>query len=258
MNSYAKVPSMAELASIGRSQPKTEKELRVQLAAAYRIFAHLGWDYLIYGHISVRLPGEKRHFLINQLGLRYDEVTASNLIKVDLEGNILGSDGPVNMGGFIIHGAIHGARDDAHCVMHTHTIAGMTMASTSTPLRWLDFAGASLYERVAYHEFAGVHDDMSDRASLVADLGDRNLMILRNHGLLCCGPTIPSAFLRLYTLETACRVQTAAMAMNAPLVNPPPEVAEAHAETLNSGDQGELAFAALTRLMMKKDPSFAE
>jgi len=128
-----------------RPEP-TEWELRQQLAAAYRIVAYFGWDYLIYGHLSVRVPGPERHFLINPFGLMYDEVTASNLVKIDLDGNLV-EPGPytVNPAGFVIHGAIHAARPDAHCVMHTHTIAGMTLAAADVPVRAIDFAGASLH-----------------------------------------------------------------------------------------------------------------
>jgi len=237
----------------------TEWELRQQLAAAYRIFAHLGWDYLIYGHISVRVPGPERHFLINPFGLMYEEVTASNLVKIDLDGRIVApSAHPVNPAGFVIHGAIHEARSDAHCVMHTHTISGMVLAASDLPVRAIDFAGASLHQRVAYHGFSGVHSDLSDRESLVADLGDKNVMVLRNHGLLSCGATIPLAFKRLFDLEIACRVQTAATAMNARLVETSPEVAETHADVLDNQDGGEMAFAALTRIMKKRDPSFLE
>ncbi|HUN48400.1 MAG TPA: class II aldolase/adducin family protein [Stellaceae bacterium] len=241
-----------------RPEP-TEQELRQQLAAAYRIVAYFGWDYLIYGHLSVRVPGPERHFLINPFGLMYDEVTASNLVKIDLDGNLV-EPGPytVNPAGFVIHGAIHAARPDAHCVMHTHTIAGMTLAAADVPVRAIDFAGASLYERVAYHAFSGVHADMSDREALVQSLGDKHYLVLRNHGLLTCAPTIPLAFRRLFDLEIACRVQTAATAMNARLIEAPAEIAESHAKVLENVDGGELAFAALTRLMKKRDPSFLE
>jgi len=257
MTAYSKVMPVAALRTEQRE--KSEAELRVQLAAAYRIFAYFGWDYLIFGHITMRLPGPEKHFLINPFGLRYDEVTASNLVKIDGEGRIIGrSDYPVNPAGFIIHGAIHEARSDAHCVMHTHTIAGMTMASVDTPIRAIDFAGAAMVDRIAYHEFSGVHADDSDKAALIKNLGDKNFMVLRNHGLLSCGDTIPNAFKRLHWLEIASRVQTGAMAMNVPLVEVPKEVAARHAATLDRDDQGELAFAALTRLMEKLDPSFKD
>ena len=255
MNAYDKVIPVAALRVHQRE--KSEAELRVQLAAAYRIFAHLGWDYLVFGHITVRVPGPEKHFLINPFGLRYDEVTASNLVKIDIEGRIIGeSIYPVNPAGFIIHGAIHEAREDAHCIMHTHTIAGMTMAASGIPIRPIDFTGAAMHNRIAYHDFRGVHADQSDKAALLESLGDKNFLVLKNHGLLACGDTIPNAFKRLHYMETACRVQTAALAMNGPVVEVPSEIAERHAQTLEADDQGELAFAAFTRLMEKIDPSF--
>ena len=255
MTTPSNVKSLAQHRS--PSLALTEAQLRVQLAAAYRIFAHFGWDYLIYGHISARVPGPEHHFLINPFGLRFDEVTASNLVKIDIDGRkVEHSDYDVNPAGFIIHSAVHAAREDALCVMPTHTIAGMTMAATKAPLRALDFAGAALTHRVAYHDFSGVHADDSDRDSLISDLGDKNYMILRNHGLLVCGRTIPSAFKRLYDFETACKVQTAAMAMNAPLVEPSQDIAVAHAAVLENDDQGEMAFKALMRLMEKQDPGY--
>jgi len=255
--SYSNVLPLTEFRP--RHEAQTERELRKQLAAAYRIFDYLGWTELalIYGHITVRVPGPQRHFLINPFGLRYDEVTASNLVKIDLDGNIVEPGSyPVNPAGFIIHGAIHAAREDAHCVMHTHTLAGMTMAASQLPIRSYDFAGASLIDRIAYHDFGGVHADYSDREALVRNLDDKYVMVLRNHGLLSCGPTVASAFRRLFALETACQVQAKALAMNVPLVEPPAAVAQNHAEVLDNGDDGELAFAALYRLMEQRDPSF--
>jgi ribulose-5-phosphate 4-epimerase/fuculose-1-phosphate aldolase len=244
-----------------RPQPRaeSERELRRKLAAAYRIFDYFGWTHLIYGHITVRVPGPEKHFLINPFGLRYDEVTASNLVKIDLAGNAVEpSAHPVNPAGFIIHSAIHAAREDAHCVMHTHTIAGMALAASREGLKLLDFAGSGLYERVAYHAFKGVHADDSDREDLVKDLGDKHHMVLLNHGLLTCGPTIASAFRRLHNLETACRVQCMAQAMNVAHELVPREVAMTHARILEGGDDGALAFAAYYRLMEKRDPSFLD
>ncbi|HTZ80055.1 MAG TPA: class II aldolase/adducin family protein [Stellaceae bacterium] len=256
--STGSVKNFTDFRPAERPEP-TEWELRQQLAAAYRIVAYFGWDYLIYGHLSVRVPGPERHFLINPFGLMYEEVTASNLVKIDLDGNLVApSRYTVNPAGFVIHGAIHAARPDAHCIMHTHTIAGMTLAAADVPVRAIDFAGASLHERVAYHGFSGVHADMSDREALVRNLGDKNFLVLRNHGLLTCAPTIPLAFRRLFDLEIACRVQTAATAMNARLIEAPAEIAESHARVLENVDGGELAFEALTRLMKKRDPSFLD
>ncbi len=252
----------AQVQSLHSNRPgvETELQLRRDLAAAYRIFGYFGWAMTIVGHITVRVPGPERHFLINPFGLRYDEITASNLVKIDLDGNIVEpSNYPVNRAGFIIHSAVHAAREDAHCVMHTHTIPGMAIAATRDGLGLLDFAGASLYEKVAYHDFLGVHADDSDRVPLVRDLGDKNAMILRNHGLLTCGSTIAQAFQTLHTLETACRVQMTAYSMNVPLQPTTPEVARVHSAHLSEPRGGpEKVFAALYRLMEKRDPSFLE
>ena len=237
----------------------SERELRVQLAAAYRIFDYLDWPLLIYGHITARVPGPERHFLINPYGLMYHEVTASNLVKIDVDGNIVEpSNHPVNPAGFVIHSAIHAARADAHCVMHTHTTAGMAVAAMRDGLKQYDFAGITLYDRVAYHDFEGVTVDVDERSRLVGDLGQRKHMILRNHGLLSCGETVAEAFMNMFTLETACRVQVAAQATGAALISPSNEVCRKHAELLENADKGELAFAALTRLVESRDPSFKD
>ena len=235
----------------------SEHELRIELAAAYRIFDYLGWTQLIYGHITARIPGPEAQFLINPYGLMYHEVTASNLVKVDLDGNIVGdSDYPVNPAGFTIHSAVHGAREDVCCVMHTHTTAGMAVAATTDGIKCHDFAGISLHNRVAYHEFEGITVDLDERARLSKNLGDKNVMILRNHGLLSCGRTVADAFRYLYALETACQVQIMAQSSGQTLTLPSHEVREKHAQTLEDADNGELAFSALVRLMDQKDPSF--
>ncbi len=251
------VQSLAEISKAGRrGGTLTEWELRVSLAGTYRLFAYLGWDYLIFGHITVRVPGTDNHFLINPFGLRFDEVTASSLVKIDATGKIVEpSRHPVNPAGFFIHSAIHQNRRDAHCVMHTHTTAGMALAATETEVLPIDFAGAAAYGRVAYHNFAGVHADESDSDALINNLGDKNFLVLRNHGLLTCGETLAKAFQRLYWLETACKVQTAALAMNVPIRKVPAEVARHHAQVLD-GDNGELTLAAMLRLMDKIDPSY--
>ncbi len=257
MPQYSTVAPLSDFRPAGREMD--EAELRVQLAAAYRIFDYLGWPMLIYGHITARVPGPERHFLINPYDLMYHEITASNLVKIDLDGNIVGhSDHPVNPAGFVIHSAVHAARADVRCVMHTHTTAGMAVAAMKEGLKCHDFAGITLHNRVAYHGFEGVTVRNDERERLVEDLGDKNLMILQNHGLLSCGRTIPEAFIRLFTLETACQVQTTAQAANTPLISPPPEVCERHAQTLENADNGELAFNALVRLMEQRDPSFRD
>lgn len=257
MAQYDRVTELSEFRADGFTAD--EREIRVQLAAAYRIFDYLGWTELIYGHITARVPGPEPHFLINPFGLMFHEVTASNLVKIDLDGNIIGdSPHPVNPAGFVIHSAIHGARKDVNCVMHTHTIAGMTLAALQDGLQCHDFAGISLFGRVAYHDFEGVTVRADERARLVENIGDKNLMILRNHGLLSCGDTIAHAFSRLYKLERAAQVQTAAQATQQALLAPPPEVCESHAAALEAADNGRLAFEAMMRLMDQRDPGYRE
>lgn len=194
--------------------PHTEPQewrLRVELAACYRVFGHLGWTELLFNHITLRVPGARPAFLINPFGLNYREVTARNLVKIGHDGAPLEpTPYHVNRAGFVIHSAIHAARADAHCVMHTHTTAGMAVACKRDGLRHDDFYGAELYGDVAYHDFEGitVHDGEGPR--LVASLADKTVLILRNHGLLVVGSDVFTAFRWMWTLQRACEVQLAA------------------------------------------------
>jgi len=191
-----------------------EWALRVELAACYRVFDWLGWTENVFNHITVRVPGPERHFLINPFGLWYDEVTASNLVKLDLAGNLVGpSAHPVNFAGFIIHSALHAARDDAHCIMHTHTTAGLAIACRREGLAHDDFYGAMLAGRVAYHDFEGISVHAEEQPRLVASLGERHALILRNHGLLVAERDIAHAFALMWTLQRACEVQCQAAAI---------------------------------------------
>ncbi len=236
-----------------------ERDLRVSLAAAYRMFDFFGWTELIYGHLTVRLPGPERHFLINPFGLMFHEVTASNLVKIDIDGNIVGaSEHPVNPAGFVIHSAIHAARDDALCVMHSHTPAGMAVAALAGGLNRCDFGGIALAGRVAYHDFEGLTVRIDERERLVQSLGDKNHLVLRNHGLLTCGGSVAQAFVRLYTLQRACEVQMLARSSGEALVEPSPATCESHARALDENASHDLAFAALIRLMEQRDPSFRD
>src|SRR5258706_3369474 len=181
-----------------------EWELRVQLAATYRIIEHLGWAELIWTHTTVRVPGPEHHFLINPYGLRYDEVTASNLVKLDMDGNVVGpSDYGVNPAGFAIHSAVHMGRPDVACVMHTHTVAGMAVAAHDDGLLPIGAYALGLYNRIAYHDWQPALD-VEERPRLIASLGDKNVMILRNHGLLVCAHSIAQAVVSMYRLERAC------------------------------------------------------
>ena len=171
-----------------------EWALRVQLAACYRIFDLLGWTEYIFNHITLRVPGPEKHFLINPFGLWYSEVTASNLVKIDLDGNTVGkSEYPVNKAGFVIHSAIHAVRPDAHCIMHTHTTAGVAVACQEQGITPNNFYGSQLHGRIAYHDFEGISVELDERPRLVKSLGDRNVMVLRNHGLLVCGGGVAEA-----------------------------------------------------------------
>ncbi|MEO6659069.1 MAG: class II aldolase/adducin family protein [Burkholderiaceae bacterium] len=189
----------------------TEWRLRVELAACYRVFDHLGWTELVFNHITVRVPGALPAFLINPFGLNYDEVTARNLIKIGLDGAPLeATPYPVNRACFVIHSAIHAARPDAHCIMHTHTTAGMAVACKREGLQHDDFYGAELFGDVAYHAFEGITVHAGEGPRLAANLGDKHILILRNHGMLVVGDDVFTAFRWMWTLQRACEVQVAA------------------------------------------------
>ncbi|RMF04581.1 MAG: class II aldolase/adducin family protein, partial [Alphaproteobacteria bacterium] len=205
----------AKLAHPGiREQVSAEEwRVRVDLAAAYRLVALNGWDDLIFTHLSARVPGPDNHFLINPFGLMFEEVTASNLVKVDMDGEIVLDSGyPVNPAGFTIHSAIHNARDDAHCVMHTHTVAGVAVSAQREGLLRSNQIALGIYNDVAYHDYEGLALVEEEKARLLADMGTRGSLILRNHGLLTVGHDVAGAWLRLYFLERACQVQIAAQA----------------------------------------------
>jgi ribulose-5-phosphate 4-epimerase/fuculose-1-phosphate aldolase len=241
-----------------------ERRLRVQLAAAYRIADHLGWSELIYTHISLRVPGPEHHFLINPYGLRFDEVTASNLVKIDADGRTVGSgEYKANEAGFVIHGAVHMARDDAQCVFHTHTLAGMAVSAQAAGLLPVHMYSHNFHGRVGYHEFEGPAMNLGERERLVASLGRHPVLILRNHGLLTVGRTVPEAFLLMWRLERACQIQLAAQSAKLHLPS-----AEVCAQSARMGDEfltdrgavalGELEFAALERVIERKDPSYKD
>ncbi|MFZ4759928.1 MAG: class II aldolase/adducin family protein [Burkholderiaceae bacterium] len=194
-----------------------EWRARLELAACYRLFDHLGWTEMIFNHLTLRLPGEAPTFLINPYGLHYTEVTARNLVRIDVDGRVL-DDGawPINPAGFVIHAAIHRVRHDAHCVMHTHTTAGVAVACKQSGLSHDNFYGAQFFGRVAYHDFEGVTTDLDEQTRLVASLGDRDVLILRNHGLLVTGGSVPEAFRTLWSLQRACEIQLAAASMAGP------------------------------------------
>ena len=254
---------MQQSARIAQMLPMTEAEraARVELAACYRVFDMLGWTEMIFNHITLRVPGPEPRFLINPFGLHYREVTASSLVLIDLEGNILReSRWPVNKAGFVIHSAIHGALPHAHCVMHTHTTTGVAVSCLKDGLSSDNFYGAMLHGRVAYHELEGVTVDLAERESLVRDLGEREVMILRNHGLLAWGASVAEAYLRLWTLQRACDVQVAAARAGGEINRVRPEVVARMLQESGPGEKRtcEDVFAAMVRLVDARDPSYRD
>lgn len=241
-----------------------EKKIRTELAACYRIFDYMGWDELIYNHITVKVPGSDEHFLINPYGLHYREVTASNLVKVDIHGNIVeDTDYAVNPAGMLIHSAIHSVRDDAHCIGHTHTDAGMAVACQQDGLRIDNFYSVLLYGRVAYHDFQGITVMDGEKEELIRNIGDKNFLILRNHGLLTCGRTVAEMFLNMTLIQRACEIQTLADTSGKPLVPVAEEIGQKSAELLKvqmsaQGDApvGQLEFDAMRRLVDREDDSY--
>jgi ribulose-5-phosphate 4-epimerase/fuculose-1-phosphate aldolase len=249
-------------ARAARELPMThaEREARVQLAACYRIFNHLGWTEMIFNHITLRVAGPERLFLINPFGLHYSEITASRLVLIDIEGNpVRESKWPVNKAGFVIHSAIHGNVDNAHCVMHTHTTTGMAVACQKDGLSPTNFYAAQLHGGVAYHEFEGITVEEGEKTRLLASIGQKKAVILRNHGLLAWGLSVPETFMTLWTLQRACDVQIASSSAGA--LNPiRPGV---FVQTVRESGPGEKrtcedVFAAMQRIVEAKDPSYRD
>ncbi|GAC1424053.1 MAG: class II aldolase/adducin family protein [Candidatus Velthaea sp.] len=238
-----------------------EWRVRTDLAAAYRLVAHFGWDDLIFTHISARVPGPEHHFLINPYGMLFDEITASSLVKVDLEGNIVEpTPFPVNPAGFTIHSAVHAAREDVGCVMHLHTVSGVAVSAHANGLLPLNQTAMIVSSDVAYHDYEGIAFDLAERPRLVADLGTKSAMMLRNHGTLTVGPSIPSAFLTMYFLERACATQVATLSGGVAL-HMPGEHVQALVQKQAQHGRGNvdaLAWAPLVRMLDKRDPGYRD
>jgi ribulose-5-phosphate 4-epimerase/fuculose-1-phosphate aldolase len=255
-------PAIKVVKSVREQVGAEEWQTRVDLAACYRLTAMYGMTEMIANHISCRVPGSHDHFLINPYGMLYEEIDASSLIKIDLDGNVLfnASDYGVNAAGFVIHSAIHMARHDVDCVAHTHTPAGMAVSAMECGL--LPLAQTSMrFLHIAYHDFEGIADDVGERERLVRDLGDHEAMVLRNHGLLVVGRTIPAAFNLLYRMERACEVQVMALSCNTRLVYPPQDTLEKTFDKMKPrpnlpNRNGELAWPALLRKLDRADPSY--
>lgn len=238
-----------------------EWQLRVDLAATYRLVALYGWDDLVFTHISARVPGDEEHFLINPYGFLFEEITASSLVKVDLQGSIVG-DSPyhINPAGFTIHSAIHAARHDVQCVLHTHTLDGVAVSAQKQGLLPLSQQSLFALSSMAYHDYEGVALREDEKPRLVADLGTKNFMILRNHGLLTCASTISDAFLGMYILEASCRIQNKALASGD--LNPVPaqvcQGMQEQAQQVTGQLGGALAWPGLLRKLDRIDPSFRD
>jgi ribulose-5-phosphate 4-epimerase/fuculose-1-phosphate aldolase len=239
-----------------------EWQQRIDLAACYRMIAMYGWDDLIFTHISARVPGPDEHFLINAYGLLFEEMTASSLVKVDLDGNtVLETPHPVNPAGFTIHSAVHEAREDAGCVLHTHTRAGVAVSAQAGGLQPLSQISLIPYASLAYHDYEGIALNEDEKPRLVADLGDKNFLILRNHGLLTIGRTIPEAFLFMYALETACQTQLSAMSGGTELIRVNDAIVNgimAQVDLVLKGLGAELAWPGLLRKLDRRDPSYRD
>jgi ribulose-5-phosphate 4-epimerase/fuculose-1-phosphate aldolase len=239
-----------------------EWAVRVDLAACYRLVAHHGWDDLVYTHLTARVPGPGDQFLINPYGVFFDEITASSLVKIDQQGNKLeDSPFPVNPAGFIIHSAIHAARHDARFVLHTHTLNGVAVSTQRAGLLPISQHSISVLASLGYHDFEGpaLRDDEKPR--LVADLGDKQSLILRNHGLLTVGTTAAEAFLSMYYLETSCAIQVRAQSGGGELIPVPKEVLDSASEQMKAmerpgGGRGALVWPGLLRRLDRIDPSF--
>ncbi|MDZ7644471.1 MAG: class II aldolase/adducin family protein [Woeseiaceae bacterium] len=241
---------------------EAEWQVRVDLAACYRLIAHFGWDDLVFTHVSARVPGPDEHFLINAYGMLFEEMTASSLVKVDRKGEkVLESPYPVNPAGFTIHSAVHAARPDVACVLHTHTTAGVAVSAQADGLRPLSQAALFPLISIGYHAYEGVALNEDEKPRLVADLGEANNLVLQNHGLLTVGPTIADAFLNMYVLETACRTQLLAQSTGGPLIEVQGEILAgiaAQAEQVTKGLGGQLAWPGLLRKLDRLDPSFRD
>ena len=241
---------------------KAEWETRVDLAACYRLMHEFGMVEMVANHISARVPGTENEFLINPYGMLYEEMTASSMIRIDLEGNVLfnATDYGVNQAGYVIHSAVHAARHDVDCIIHTHTLAGMAVSAMKCGI--MPIAQTSMrFSDIAYHDYEGVALRLEERERLVQNLGNREAMVLRNHGLLTVGPSIPECFNNMYRLERACQLQVMTLSCNTEIRLPPREVIEYTNHQMTPGVRrrtGLLEWPALLRKLARSDPSYRD
>jgi ribulose-5-phosphate 4-epimerase/fuculose-1-phosphate aldolase len=239
-----------------------EHQLRIDLAACYRLVALFGWDDLVFTHISARIPGDEHHFLINPYGMLFDEITASSLVKVDADGRkVVDSPHPVNPAGFVIHSAIHAVRDDVTCVLHTHTPAGVAVSAQAQGLLPVSQQATIVLAALGYHDYEGIALRDEEKPRLQRDLGRNTALILRNHGLLTVGPSVADAFVAMHTLQRACEVQLMAQSGGAALIPVPAPVlsgVRANVEAVTRGMGGALAWPGLRRRLDRLLPGYAE
>jgi ribulose-5-phosphate 4-epimerase/fuculose-1-phosphate aldolase len=237
-----------------------EWQQRVWLAAAYRLVAHYGWDDLVFTHLSARVPGPDHHFLINPYGMLFDEITASSLLKVDLDGHkVVDSPYEINPAGFVIHSAIHAAREDARCVLHVHSLNGVAVSAQKGGVLPVSQQSIFVLSSLAYHDYEGVALRDEEKPRLVRDLGDRTFLMLRNHGLITVADSVPDAFVFLYLFEAACTIQVRAQAGGGELVPIDRRIidgAQAQAKQATRGGAGALAWPGLLRRLDRLDPSY--
>jgi len=258
-------PAEARLKQVPSGMTDAEWNQRVNLAACYRLVALYGWDDLVDTHISARVPGPDHHFLINPYGLMFEEITASSLVKVDLHGNQLSeSEYSINPAGFTIHSAIHAARHDAICVLHTHTVAGIAVACQKRGLLPLNQWSLQFTDSLVYHDYEGIALDLDERSRLVADLGDKFVMVLRNHGMLTCGRSVAEAFKLMHNLERSCRAQLAVQSSGAEIIELSTAVARKTAaqyasfyDAIETNGVPDSEWAAFKRMLERTDPDFA-
>ncbi|AEE21945.1 MAG: class II aldolase/adducin family protein [Paraglaciecola chathamensis] len=248
------------MSAVKQQVSQQEWKARVDLAAAYRMVAHYGWDDLIFTHISARVPGPEHHFLINPYGMMFDEVTASSLVKVNLQGEkVMESDYDINPAGFVIHSAVHEAREDAQCVMHLHTTAGIAVSTQKQGLLPLSQQSLFALSSMSYHEYEGVALNPDEKKRLVADLGSTNFMILRNHGLLTCADSIADAFLGMFLLQRSCEIQLQAQASGQELIPIPEQILagiRAQAQQVTRSAGGALAWPGILRQLDRTNPGY--
>ncbi|MDH1702884.1 class II aldolase/adducin family protein [Comamonas terrigena] len=254
------LPASPDIPSVQHLVSPAEWQLRVDLAACYRLVALYGWSDLVFTHISARLPGPEHHFLINPYGLMFDEITASSLVKVDMQCNkLMDSPYPVNPAGFVIHSAVHAARDDVQCVLHTHTRAGVAVSAQQHGVLPISQQSTFVLASLAYHDYEGVAFRDAEKPRLQADMGRANFLMLRNHGLLTCGRSIADAFLSMYTFEAACKIQVDALAGGTELTQVNPAIVQgvSQASRVQTGGMGgAFVWPSLLRKLDRESPGY--